>query len=93
MQSQLSIGDEVMLSSGFYGIVHGLSEDSDGRVHLELSEGVMVSVARGAITEVLTRSADADVDSTPEAEYAAAPENSADDATPNASDPQKPSES
>ncbi len=92
MQSQLSVGDEVMLSSGFFGTVVGFPEDSDGRVQLELSEGVEVSVARGAITEVLTRSDDSDeeFESESEPEYA----DDQDETTPNASDrPNPPSES
>ena len=87
MQSRLSVGDEVMLSSGFYGTVHSIPEDDDA-VELQLSEGVLVKVARGAITEVITRSSDADDDAHPE--YAADEETVAEDATPQASDRQNP---
>ncbi|WP_435741551.1 preprotein translocase subunit YajC [Nocardioides sp. SYSU DS0663] len=46
MQSSLTVGDEVVLTSGFLGTVRELHDDT---VRLELAEGVVVTVARGAI--------------------------------------------
>ena len=50
VQSTLEVGDEVMLSSGFLGTVRGFDDD---RVLLELADGVVVQVARGAIHRVV----------------------------------------
>lgn len=46
LQSELEVGEEVMLSSGIFGTVHALSE---GRVELELAPGIVVTVARQAV--------------------------------------------
>jgi preprotein translocase subunit YajC len=46
LQSNLEVGEEVMLSSGIFGTVHALSE---GRVELELAPGTVVTVARQAV--------------------------------------------
>jgi preprotein translocase subunit YajC len=46
MQSSLAVGDEVMLSSGIYGVLRSLE---DGRVRVEVAPGVVVEVARGAV--------------------------------------------
>lgn len=51
LQSELSVGDEVMTSSGLYGTV---AELDDKTVILETSEGVYSRYARGAIMEVVT---------------------------------------
>ena len=61
MQSQLSVGDEVMTGGGLYATVAELDEKS---VILETSEGVYSRYARGAIMEVV--SSTGDVDSEPE---------------------------
>jgi preprotein translocase subunit YajC len=50
LQSSLEIGDEVMLSSGFIGTVRGFDDD---RVQLELADGVVVQVVRGAVNRVV----------------------------------------
>ncbi len=50
MQSALSVGDEVMLTSGVYGILRELAED---RVGVEIAEGVTIHVARGAVGTVI----------------------------------------
>ena len=50
MQQSLSIGDQVMLTSGFYGTLTGLHDD---RVEVELSPGTTVTVARGAVGAVV----------------------------------------
>ncbi len=49
MQSSLKPGDEVMLTSGIFGTLR--TADGD-QVHVEISDGVLVTVARGAIGSV-----------------------------------------
>jgi preprotein translocase subunit YajC len=51
MQSSLEVGDEVILTSGFYGTIRTL--DDEGVVHLEIADGVTIRVARGAIGQVV----------------------------------------
>ena len=46
MQSSLAVGDEVMLTSGMFGVLRSLDDD---RVSVELAPGVVVEVVRGAI--------------------------------------------
>jgi preprotein translocase subunit YajC len=52
LQSALSVGSDVMLSSGIYGTV---SSTSDDHVLVDIAPGVTVKVARGAVAQVLTR--------------------------------------
>jgi len=49
MQSSLGVGDEVVLTSGFLGTVRELTDDT---ARVEIAEGVVVTVARGAIGTV-----------------------------------------
>jgi len=51
MQSSLSVGDEVMLTSGIYGVLRSLGDD---RIDVEIAPGTVVAVARGAVGSVLT---------------------------------------
>jgi preprotein translocase subunit YajC len=51
MQRALSLGDEVMLTSGIYGTVTALEDD---RISLEVADGVTVRVTRAAIGQVTT---------------------------------------
>ena len=46
LQNALQVGDRVMLSSGIFGTVRGLGEE---QVEVQIADGVVVSVARGAI--------------------------------------------
>lgn len=46
MQSQLAVGDRVVTSGGIFGTIARVSDD---RVGLEVSPGVVVDVARGAL--------------------------------------------
>jgi preprotein translocase subunit YajC len=46
MQSSLEVGDEVMLSSGIYGVLRSLDDE---RISVELAPGVVVEVIRGAV--------------------------------------------
>ena len=56
MQDSLAVGTPVMLTSGIHGTVAGLGE---GTVDLEVSPGVVITVARPAILEVRTPAATA----------------------------------
>ncbi len=55
MQSSLSVGDEVMLTSGFFGTVRALHDD---RLEVELAPGTVVTVAKGAVGNVVPRPGD-----------------------------------
>ncbi len=46
MQSSLAVGDEVMLTSGIYGVLRSLDDE---RISVELAPGVVVEVIRGAV--------------------------------------------
>ena len=46
MQSSLSVDDEVMLTSGVYATVREIEDD---HVKVEIAEGVVIKVARGAV--------------------------------------------
>lgn len=50
MQGALSVGDEVMLTSGVFGTLRELAED---RVGVEIAPGVIIHVARGAVGTVV----------------------------------------
>ena len=49
VQANLSEGDEVVLAAGIFGTIRSVTDD---RIGLEVAEGVIVQVARGAILEV-----------------------------------------
>ncbi|MGA8245387.1 MAG: preprotein translocase subunit YajC [Nocardioides sp.] len=51
LQSRVSVGDRVMLTSGILGTVRGLD---DRTVSLEVSEGVTLKVVRAAVGSVET---------------------------------------
>ena len=46
MQSAISVGEQVMLTSGIFGTVTELDDD---RLSVEIAPGVVVRVARGAV--------------------------------------------
>ena len=52
MQQSLSVGDDVMLTSGIQGTVRGLAEDT---FELEVAPGVVLRVARGAVGRIVAR--------------------------------------
>jgi preprotein translocase subunit YajC len=52
MQSSLEQGDEVVLTSGIFCTVRRLEDD---HVLVEIAEGVVIKVARGAIGTVATK--------------------------------------
>jgi preprotein translocase subunit YajC len=50
MQSSLKAGDEVILTSGIFGVLR----DADGEhLRLEIADGVVIKVARGAVGTVV----------------------------------------
>jgi len=50
LQGGLVPGNEVMLSSGLYGVVDQIVDD---RIQLRVAEGVTIEVARGAVANVV----------------------------------------
>jgi preprotein translocase subunit YajC len=50
LQGSLEPGQEVMLTSGLYGVVERIAED---RVDLRVADGVTIQVARGAVANVV----------------------------------------
>jgi len=48
VQSQLKEGDEVVLAAGIFGTIRSVT---DQKIGLEVAEGVIVQVARGAVLE------------------------------------------
>lgn len=52
MQSSLSVGDEVVLTSGVYGVVDGVADD---HLLLRVADGVVIKVARGAVGTIVTK--------------------------------------
>jgi preprotein translocase subunit YajC len=65
MQASLSVGNEVVLTSGIHGVVRGLGDET---VQVEVAEGVTLRVARGAIGIVLPPDPEADRQPDPGAE-------------------------
>jgi preprotein translocase subunit YajC len=51
MQRALSVGDEIMLTSGIFGTVRALDDDS---FSLEVADGVTLRVVRAAVGNVVT---------------------------------------
>jgi preprotein translocase subunit YajC len=51
MQSALTVGDEVMLTSGVYGTVTAVADD---HALVEVATGVAIKVARGAVGQIVT---------------------------------------
>ncbi|WP_185996496.1 preprotein translocase subunit YajC [Nocardioides campestrisoli] len=49
LQAALKVGDRVLLSSGIFAVVRETSED---RVRVEIADGVVVEVARGAVAAI-----------------------------------------
>lgn len=50
MQSALSTGDEVMLTSGIFGRLTSIEDD---HLTVEIADGVAVKIARGAVAQVV----------------------------------------
>lgn len=51
MQASLSVGADVMLTSGIYGVVRSLADD---RVGIEVAPGVTIETARGAVASIVS---------------------------------------
>lgn len=50
MQNSLSVGDEVMLTSGILATVEDITDDY---IRVQVADGVVIRVARGAIGSIL----------------------------------------
>jgi preprotein translocase subunit YajC len=61
----LSVGDEVMTSSGIYGIVTELEDET---FLIEVAEGIEMRMARGAVAKIETKGAAPPAAATPDAE-------------------------
>ena len=60
LQAALSVGDQVMLTSGIFARVRAIVDE---KVDVEIAPGVVVTVHRGAIGQIVRdRTADDDVD-------------------------------
>ncbi len=55
MQASLSVGDEVILTSGIHGVVRGVDDDV---AQVEIASGVTIRVARAAVGIVIPTDAD-----------------------------------
>lgn len=51
LQGGIGVGDEVMLTSGIFGVVASLDEET---VQLEVADGMTVKVVRAAVGRVVT---------------------------------------
>jgi preprotein translocase subunit YajC len=49
LQAALSVGDDVMLTSGIFGTITG---STDEHIELEIAPGVVIRVVRGAVASV-----------------------------------------
>ncbi len=49
LQAALSVGDDVMLTSGIFGTIVGADDDN---LELEIAPGVVVEIVRGAVASV-----------------------------------------
>jgi preprotein translocase subunit YajC len=67
MQSAITVGEQVMLTSGIFGTV---TEMNDDQLSLEIAPGVIVRVARGAVGSVV-RSEEPDEEPTTDGDEAA----------------------
>jgi preprotein translocase subunit YajC len=56
MQASLSVGDEVVLTSGIHGVVRGVDSDV---AQVEVAAGVTIRVARAAIGMVIAPTTEA----------------------------------
>ena len=52
MQSSLTVGDEIVLTSGVYGTVRQIEDD---HLLVEIAPGVTIKVARGAVGSIVNR--------------------------------------
>jgi len=52
MQSSLTVGDEIVLTSGVFATVQAIEED---HVLVEIAPGVIIKIARGAVGTIATK--------------------------------------
>ena len=52
MQSSLTVGDEIVLTSGVFATVQAIEDDY---VLVEIAEGVHIKIARGAVGNIVTK--------------------------------------
>jgi preprotein translocase subunit YajC len=57
LQRSLTVGADVMLTSGIFGSVVGIEDD---QLRIEVAEGVVLTVHRGAVAKVVTEVASID---------------------------------
>ena len=62
LQGRLAPGDQVMLSSGVFGVVDSVGDE---RLQLRIAEGVTIEVARGAVATVVAPQEPQDPDTEP----------------------------
>jgi preprotein translocase subunit YajC len=67
LQGRLAVGDDVMLTSGIFGTVRSLDEET---VSVEVAAGVTLKVARAAVRTVVTPKPAEATELTPPAEQA-----------------------
>lgn len=65
LQSSLSVGDEVVLTSGVFATV---SEITDDHIAVEVAPGVVIRVVRGAVASVRQAAAEAESTTEPAAD-------------------------
>jgi preprotein translocase subunit YajC len=58
----LVVGDEVLTHSGIYGTIIDFEGDQDEILRLEVAQGIVISMARSAVTEVAVEDTDDDED-------------------------------
>jgi preprotein translocase subunit YajC len=59
LQAALTIGDQVMLTSGIFGRVEAMAEE---KIDVEISPGVAITVHRGAIGKIVRDATNEDLD-------------------------------
>ncbi len=62
LQSSLTEGAEIMLTSGIYGTIREVGDD---HVRVEIAEGVVIKVVRAAVGQVIAPEDESPVDDTP----------------------------
>jgi preprotein translocase subunit YajC len=57
--ASLVVGDDVLTHSGIYGTIIAFEGDQQEIMRLEIADGVVISMARSAVTEVAVEEAEA----------------------------------
>ena len=66
--STLDVGDDLLTSSGIYGTIVGIDPDDEQVLEVEVGEGVVLRMARGAVSEVAVEADADDADSDDDAD-------------------------